>query len=56
MKEMRGYPELTQAPQEALVDIEREKLWQLSEQLTNTVFDFIKINGLEIVKNDNKLQ
>jgi len=40
MKEMRGYPELTQAPQEAMIDSEREKLWKLSEQLTNTAYDF----------------
>lgn len=40
LKEMRGYPELTQAPQPALIAREREDLWRFSEQMTQTFYDF----------------
>lgn len=42
MKEMRGYPELTPIPQQALDTEEREKLWRLSEEMTQTYFSFNK--------------
>ena len=40
LKEMRGHPELTKAPEPALVEEDRQKLWELSEQMTNTIYDF----------------
>ena len=40
MKEMRGYPELTEAPEPALIEEDRQKLWKISEQMTNTTYNF----------------
>jgi len=40
LKEMRGYPELTQAPKPAANEPNREKLWLLSEQMTQTTYIF----------------
>lgn len=42
MKEMRGYPELTPIPEQALNLEERQKLWRLSEEMTQTHFSFNK--------------
>lgn len=42
MKEMRGYPERTQAPNQALIAEDRRKLWKLSEEMTETVYNFAK--------------
>ena len=38
MNEMRGYPELIQAPEQALIANDRQKLWKLSEELTQTFY------------------
>lgn len=40
MKEMRGYPELTHVPDPALIVKDRQKLWTLSEQMTQTSYNF----------------
>lgn len=40
MKEMRGYPELTHVPDPALIVKDRRKLWTLSEQMTQTSYNF----------------
>ncbi len=40
MREMRGYPELTTAPKPALLKENRERLWEISEDMTNTVYQF----------------
>ncbi|KEQ29871.1 hypothetical protein N180_13755 [Pedobacter antarcticus 4BY] len=40
MKEMRGYPELTHVPGPALIVKDRQKLWTLSEQMTQTSYNF----------------
>jgi NAD(P)-dependent dehydrogenase (short-subunit alcohol dehydrogenase family) len=40
MKEMRGYPELTEIPQQGLVKADQQRLWEISERLTSTVYAF----------------
>lgn len=40
MKEMRGYPELTHVSDPALIVKDRRKLWTLSEQMTQTSYNF----------------
>ena len=40
MKEMRGYPELTPIPQQALSDTDQQRLWNISEQMTQTFYNF----------------
>lgn len=40
MKEMRGYPELTEIPEQGLVKEDQRRLWEISERLTGTVYDF----------------
>ncbi|GAA3970686.1 oxidoreductase [Mucilaginibacter dorajii] len=40
MREMRGYPELTQIPQQGLVKADQQRLWEISEQMTQTFYNF----------------
>ena len=40
MKEMRGYPELTQSPENALLTEDRQRLWKISEEMTLIHYNF----------------
>jgi NAD(P)-dependent dehydrogenase (short-subunit alcohol dehydrogenase family) len=40
MREMRGYPELTQIPQQGQVRADQQRLWEISEQMTQTFYNF----------------
>ena len=39
-KEMRGYPELTEVPEPALLRADKELLWKIGEQMTNTPYNY----------------